>query len=172
MKTIKLWHSPRQYVWKHLRQMEWSKDNGTTVSFSRIHVKLRHLWFSTPFIFIGVVFPQKIPFFFSQCVPLMRSTNKLIIIVLYTHNTQYTGLTLCHKTRFNSTKMLKDWYCSTKSVYLQFLGSCSCSWPLWGWPGVWRRCWGKCKNLVGGSDLKTEQAVVKIWSESEQCMTH
>ena len=39
VKTRKLWDSPKQYIWKHLGQMEWSKDNGTKVSFSRIHVK-------------------------------------------------------------------------------------------------------------------------------------
>ena len=39
VKTEKLWDSPRQYIWKHLGQLEWKKEDGTGVKFSRIHVK-------------------------------------------------------------------------------------------------------------------------------------
>ena len=38
--TRKLWEGPRSYVWKHLGQNEWSKGNGSTVVFNRIHVKM------------------------------------------------------------------------------------------------------------------------------------
>ena len=38
--TQKLWEGPRSYVWKHLGQNEWSKGNGSTVVFNRIHVKM------------------------------------------------------------------------------------------------------------------------------------
>ena len=39
VKNRKLWESPRTYIWKHLGQMEWKKENGTKVTFARIHVK-------------------------------------------------------------------------------------------------------------------------------------
>ena len=39
VKTKKLWDSPRQYIWKHLGQLEWKKEDETGVKFSRIHVK-------------------------------------------------------------------------------------------------------------------------------------
>ena len=38
-KTVALWESPRQYVWKHLGQNEWKKKNGTAIKFVRIHLK-------------------------------------------------------------------------------------------------------------------------------------
>ena len=39
VKAWKLWDSPKQYIWKHLGRLEWKKDSGTKVSFTRIHVK-------------------------------------------------------------------------------------------------------------------------------------
>ena len=39
VKAWKLWDSPKQYIWKHLGQLEWKKDSGTRVNFTRIHVK-------------------------------------------------------------------------------------------------------------------------------------
>ena len=39
VKTEKLWESPRQYIWKHLGQLEWKQENGATMTFNRIHVK-------------------------------------------------------------------------------------------------------------------------------------
>ena len=37
--TQQLWEGPRSYIWKHLGQSEWSKANGSSVAFNRIHVK-------------------------------------------------------------------------------------------------------------------------------------
>ena len=39
VKTEKLWESPRQYIWKHLGQLEWKQENGARMIFNRIHVK-------------------------------------------------------------------------------------------------------------------------------------
>ena len=39
VKTSALWDSPRQYIWKHLGQEEWARNDGTRIKFSRIHVK-------------------------------------------------------------------------------------------------------------------------------------
>ena len=39
VKTSALWDSPRQYIWKHLGQNEWTKNDGTRIKFTRIHVK-------------------------------------------------------------------------------------------------------------------------------------
>ena len=38
--TQQLWEGPRSYIWKHLGQNEWSKQNGSSVVFNRIHVKI------------------------------------------------------------------------------------------------------------------------------------
>ena len=37
--TKNLWEGARSYVWKHFGQNEWSKRNGSSVVFNRIHVK-------------------------------------------------------------------------------------------------------------------------------------
>ena len=37
--THGLWEGPRSYIWKHMGQNEWAKENGSTVVFNRIHVK-------------------------------------------------------------------------------------------------------------------------------------
>ena len=37
--TRKLWDAPRTYIWKHFGRDEWRKENGSKVTFSRIHVK-------------------------------------------------------------------------------------------------------------------------------------
>ena len=37
--TKNLWEGARSYVWRHFGQNEWSKGNGSTVVFNRIHVK-------------------------------------------------------------------------------------------------------------------------------------
>ena len=37
--TEKLWESPRQYIWKHLGQLEWKQENGARMTFNKIHVK-------------------------------------------------------------------------------------------------------------------------------------
>ena len=37
--TQRLWEGPRSYIWKHMGQNEWAKENGSTVVFNRIHVK-------------------------------------------------------------------------------------------------------------------------------------
>ena len=37
--TQNLWEGPRSYIWKHMGQNEWSKENGSRVVFNRIHVK-------------------------------------------------------------------------------------------------------------------------------------
>ena len=39
LKTASLWDSPRQYIWKHLGQNDWKKENGTSIKFVKIHVK-------------------------------------------------------------------------------------------------------------------------------------
>ena len=37
--TSRLWENARSYTWKHLGQYEWKLNDGTIVTFNRIHVK-------------------------------------------------------------------------------------------------------------------------------------
>ena len=39
VKTRNLWENPRSYIFKHLGQRKWAKEDGTRMNISRIHVK-------------------------------------------------------------------------------------------------------------------------------------
>ena len=39
VRTENLWESSRTYIWKHLGTSSWTMDDGTIVTFSRIHQK-------------------------------------------------------------------------------------------------------------------------------------
>ena len=39
VKTRNLWEGSRSYIWKHFGRDEWTRHDGSKVTFNRIHVK-------------------------------------------------------------------------------------------------------------------------------------
>ena len=44
VKPFVLWDSPGLYVWKHLRQNNWKKKNGTSIKVVKVHPFIFHLF--------------------------------------------------------------------------------------------------------------------------------